>query len=130
MFGFSLQVKTLTTSNNELEKELTAIKMVMREKLSEIESLKALLVEVEQNLAKERASAASRDSAETERFLSVEVSLRQSLQLEYAASTRQIEEETQALRIRCQELIQSLAEVDGDRLRLKANNCNKTIKAN
>lgn len=88
---------------------------MMREKISEAESLRNELSETEKNLERVRAAAALRDSAEMERCLSAEVSLRQQLQLEYETSSRIIEEEKQALTMRCQELVHSLAEVEGDR---------------
>lgn len=94
-----------------------ATKVMMRDKISEAETFKIALAEVEQNLIEERAVAAARDSAETERCLSAEVSLRQRLQLEYDTSTRVFEEERQALTMRCQELVHSLSEVDNDRSR-------------
>ncbi|XP_046643874.1 TATA element modulatory factor-like isoform X2 [Daphnia pulicaria] len=103
--------------NSQLEKELLANKVMMREKLAEVETLRAAFFEVEQKLLEERATAAIRDSAETERNLSAEVALRQRLQLEYETSSRLFEEERQALTMRCQELTQSLAEVDSDRSR-------------
>ncbi|KAI9565256.1 hypothetical protein GHT06_009039 [Daphnia sinensis] len=103
--------------NSQLEKELLANKVMMREKLAEVDSLKAALAEVEQKLIEERAVAAIQNSAETERSLSAEVALRQRLQLEYENSSRVFEEEKQALTMRCQELAHSLAEVDCDRSR-------------
>lgn len=101
--------------NNQLEKEVLANKVMMREKLAEADSLRAALAEVEQKLIEERAVAAIQNSAETERSLSAEVALRQRLQLEYEISSRAFEEEKQALTMRCQELVHSLAEVDCDR---------------
>ena len=112
-----MQVRQSLMVNSQLEKELLANKVMMREKLAEVESLRAALTEVEQKLIEERASAAIRDSAETERSLSAEVSLRQRLQLEYETSSRLFEEGRQALTMRCQELTHSLAEVDSDRSR-------------
>lgn len=112
-----VQVRQSAMVNSQLEKELLANKVMMREKLAEVETLRAAFTEVEQKLLEERATAAIRDSAETERNLSAEVSLRQRLQLEYETSSRLFEEERQALTMRCQELTQSLAEVDSDRSR-------------
>lgn len=112
-----MQVRQSAMVNSQLEKELLANKVMMREKLAEVETLRAAFTEVEQKLLEERATAAIRDSAETERNLSAEVSLRQRLQLEYETSSRLFEEERQALTMRCQELTQSLAEVDSDRSR-------------
>ncbi len=112
-----VQVRLLATTNKQLEKELMAVKVMMRDKISEAESLKTVLAEVEQNLVEEKAAAADRDSAEVERSLSAEVSLRQQLQLEHDTSTRLFEEERQALTMRCQELVHSLAETDDDRSR-------------
>lgn len=88
---------------------------MIREKVSEAENLRTELAEAEQNLGKVRADVALRDSAETERCLSAEVSLRQRLQLEYETSSRIIEEEKQALTMRCQQLVHSLADVESDR---------------
>lgn len=110
-----MQVRQSAIVNNQLEKEVLANKVMMREKLAEADSLRAALAEVEQKLIEERAVAAIQNSAETERSLSAEVALRQRLQLEYEISSRAFEEEKQALTMRCQELVHSLAEVDCDR---------------
>lgn len=112
-----MQVRQSATVNSQLDKELLANKVMMREKLAEADTLRAALAEVEQKLLEERAVAAIQNSAETERTLSAEVSLRQRLQLEYETSSRILEEEKQALTMRCQELVNSLAEVDCDRSR-------------
>lgn len=88
---------------------------MIREKLAEIDSVRSALTDAEKHLMNERTTIAVRDFAETERNLSAEMSLRQRLQLEFETSSRLFEEEKKALTIRCQELAQTLAEIDYDR---------------
>jgi hypothetical protein len=114
---FIIQVRQSVTVNSQSEKELLANKLMVREKITEVESLRAALTEVEQKLIEERNAASIRDSAETERSISAEVSLRQRLQLEFETSSRLFEDERRALTVRCQDLAHSLSEVDSDRSR-------------
>lgn len=92
--------------------ELTTIKVMLREKITESDSLKSTLEETEKKLSEIEAEAAVRDSAEVERCLSAEVSLRQRLQVEYESTTSLYEQEKQALTRRCHELAESLADID------------------
>ena len=81
------------------------------------ESLRVELADVKKELADLQSATAARDSEEVERNLSVQVSLRQKLQIEYDAAIRLFEEEKQALSLRCNELINTLALVDSERLK-------------
>ncbi len=97
-----------------MDLELEANKCVTRNLTTEIESLRRALSEVKDELAQVRSETAARDSAETERNLSAEVSLRQQLQLEFETSRQLFEEEKQALTLRSQELIHTISVVDSE----------------
>lgn len=112
-----LQVRQLTSANSALEKEMEANKFLLRDLNTEVESLKKALTEASKELAELRNEAAIRQSAETERNLSVEISLRQRLEGEFETSKRMFEEEKLALNLRCGELMKTLATVDSERSR-------------
>lgn len=109
------QMSQLTVTNSQLEKELEANKFVIRGLHEERDALQTALTEAKKELAVLSSEAEVRNSTEMDRMLSVEVSLRQELQLEYESSRKLFEEEKQALTLRCSELVNTLARVDGER---------------
>lgn len=91
--------------------ELASVKVMLRQKISESESLKTALTEAEKALLDVKTNSAIQDSAETERSLSAEISLRQRLQHEFESSNLLFEQEKEALSRQCQELAESLADI-------------------
>ena len=98
-----------------MEKELEASKCVARNFHGDIEALRSELEQVKGELVQVKSEALARDSAETERNLSAEVSLRQQIQLELETSSRLFEEEKHALTLRCQELMHTLTAIDNEK---------------
>lgn len=96
----------------ELEKELTTNKVVARDAFTEAESLRKNLSESSKKLSAMQAALTTREKAEADRNLSIEVSVRQQLQLEFNKSSEYCEEEKKALTLRCHELSQMLAVAD------------------
>lgn len=105
-------VKQLTNKKELLEKELTTNKVVARDAFTESESLRKALSESTKKLTAMQADLTTRDKAEADRNLSIEVSVRQQLQLEFNKSSESYEEEKKALTFRCQELSQMLVNAD------------------
>ena len=95
-----------------MEKELTTNKVVARDAFTESESLRKALSESTKKLTAMQADLTTRDKAEADRNLSIEVSVRQQLQLEFNKSSESYEEEKKALTFRCQELSQMLVNAD------------------
>lgn len=111
------QLKQLTNMNNAVELELTANKLLLKESKSEVDQCRALVAELKQKLNDTEALVVAKDSAETERILSCEVSLRQELQGDFDKVRKVLEDEKFALEARCEELSKTLMESDKERKR-------------
>lgn len=74
--------------------------------------MRRALSELTKKLDAIQTDLTARDKAEADRNLSIEVSVRQQLQLEFNKSSEFYEEEKKALTLRCQELSQMLVIAD------------------